>query len=96
MAKKAVRMLTEKTVKGDGHKWVFHKNDADHWPSDFHGHDYENNLKLDLVSGKIFDVGTRQSCGKLKGTSLKMVRDELEKSKDFKLRVDALMRALKE
>jgi hypothetical protein len=94
--KKAIRMLTEKTVKGDGHKWVFHKNDADHWPSHFHGHDYENHLKLDVVSGEIFDAGTRQSCGKLKRTSLKMVRDELKKSKDFKSRVDALMATEKE
>jgi hypothetical protein len=94
--KKALRMLTERTVTSDGHKWVFHKNDADHWPSDFHGHDYEKHLKLDLVSGTIYDVGTHRSCGKLNKKALKVVRDELKKSKDFKLRVEALSAAPKD
>jgi hypothetical protein len=77
------RLLTEKLVKRAGYVWNFHKADADPWPSRLHGHDYENNLKLDAITGEIYDVGTRQRCKRLKGDDLKAVQQALRESKDF-------------
>src|SRR6056297_2498119 len=54
------RFLTEKLVKRGGYVWEFHKSDVDPWPSKFHAHDYEKGLKLDVLSGNVYDVGTRE------------------------------------
>jgi hypothetical protein len=78
-----VRYLTEKPIKRGGYVWKFHKTDADDWPSPLHGHEYDKHLKLDVLTGDVYDVGTRQRCEKLKKTALNEIRAELRKSKDF-------------
>jgi hypothetical protein len=82
-----VRLLTEKTVKRSGYIWQFHKLDADIWPSPLHGHDYDKALKLDAITGDIYDVGSRQICKRLRLIDLKAIQDELRGSKDFRGRV---------
>lgn len=79
----ALRMLTEKIVKRSGYIRVFHKTDTDQWPSAPHAHDYEKNLKLDALTGDIYDAGTRQCCKKLSAKELGRIHDELRQSKDF-------------
>jgi hypothetical protein len=79
-----VRFLTEKQVKRGGYIWKFHKSDADNWPSPLHGHDYDKGLKLDAITGGIYDVGTRERCKTLKAGDLQAVQAELRASKDFK------------
>ena len=86
-----LRYLTEKHVKRGGYVWKFHKTDMDTWPSLLHGHDYDKGLKLDALTGEIYDVGTRQHCKTLKATSLKDVQDELRLSDDFKDAVEKLI-----
>ena len=82
-----VRFLTEKQVKRGGYVWEFHKSDVDPWPSMFHGHDYEKGLKIDVLSGAIYDVGTRQLCKRVKRSALREIITELRASKDFRDRV---------
>ncbi|WP_173984068.1 hypothetical protein [Magnetospirillum sp. SS-4] len=79
-----IRFLTEKQVKRGGYKWDFHKSDADDWPSPLHGHDYEKQLKLDAITGKVYDVGTREWCKTLKKDDLQVIQATLRASKDFK------------
>lgn len=85
------RLLTEKIVKRKPYVWEFHKTDADPWPSPLHGHDYEKGLKLDVLTGKIYDVGTRQHCKTIKDSSLSDIRAELRASKDFSETMNALL-----
>jgi hypothetical protein len=87
----ARRALNEKTIKGGGYIWVFHKSDVDPWPSLLHGHEYEMGLKLDVTNGQIFDVSTRQFCETLKSSYLKHVQRTLRKSKDFRDKVMELI-----
>lgn len=77
------RYLTEITVKRSGYVWRFHKNDPDHWPSLLHGHDYEKHLKLDALTGDIYDAGTRYKCKKLSSKELARIHTELRSSSDF-------------
>jgi hypothetical protein len=77
------RLLLEKQVKRSGYVWDFHKSDADPWPSPLHGHDYEKGLKLDAITGEIYDTATRERCKVLKRRHLKSVQQELRQSKDF-------------
>lgn len=79
-----LRFLAEKQVKRSGYIWKFYKNDADDWPSSLHGHDYDKGLKLDVITGRIFDVGTRACCKTMKSKDLKEVQSKLRASKDFK------------
>jgi hypothetical protein len=81
------RFLIERTIKQGGSVWVFHKTDVDTWPSILHGHEYDKNLKLDALTGDIFDVATRQRCATLTAKKLKVIQDELRQSKDFADRV---------
>ena len=81
-----VRLLTEKEIKGDGYIWMFHKTDVDNWPSVFHGHDYENGLKIDAISGEIYDVASRQRCMCLKRKALATLHGKLRACKDTKAR----------
>jgi len=85
------RSLNEKTIKRDGYVWQFHKTDADNWPSALHGHDYEKGLKIDAIDGRIYDVGSKQCCAKLKGPSLLKLQSELRDSKDFEDKVASLI-----
>jgi hypothetical protein len=72
---------------------VFHKTDVDTWPSILHGHEYDKNLKLDALTGDIFDVATRQRCATLTEKKLKVIQEELRQSKDFADRVALLLGA---
>jgi len=85
------RYLTEKKVRRGGYIWKFHKSDADDWPSPLHGHDYEKGLKLDAITGYIYDTGTRQRCKTLKAKHLQAIQGELSASKDFKDAVATLI-----
>ncbi|MCK1281782.1 hypothetical protein IVB46_41865 [Bradyrhizobium sp. 61] len=78
------RLLVEKLVKRNGHIWDFHKTDVDPWPSRLHGHDYEKGLKLDAITGDIYDVATRARCKTLKKRELKYLQTQLRECKDFK------------
>jgi len=86
-----LRLLTEKIVKRNGHIWNFNKTDADQWPSALHAHDYDKNLKLDALTGNIYDASTRQLCKKLSTKELDRIHDELRKSNDFAARITDLL-----
>lgn len=86
-----MRFLGEKLVKRSGYIWNFHKTDADGWPSLLHGHDYDKGLKLDAITGNIYDVGTRQLCKNLNLKDLTYVQAQLRDSKDFKDSVASLI-----
>ena len=87
----ALRQLAEKEIKRHGYIWRFNKTDTDHWPSLLHGHDYGKNLKLDVVTGKIYDVATKQCCKRLASKKLAVIQEELRKSPDFAERVVMLL-----
>jgi hypothetical protein len=74
-------------VRRKNYIWDFHKTDPDLWPSALHGHEYDKGLKLDAITGKIFDAATRQHCKTLDPERLSSIQDELRASKDFKERV---------
>lgn len=86
------RFFTERLVKAAGYVWVFHKSDVDPWPSLLHGHEYEHGLKLDALTGNVFDVGTREKCMLLKQKDLDIVQSNLRSSKDFKEKLAKLLR----
>jgi hypothetical protein len=81
------RLLTEQTIRAKGYIWRFHKSDADHWPSALHGHDYEKKLKLDAITGDIYDTATRHKCKKLRTKDLEVVQSKLRESDDFAAKV---------
>lgn len=68
-------------VKLNGEQWQFHKNDADPWPSELHGH-YQH-LVLDAITGKVYDSVTRNYCYTLKPKELETIQKRLLSSKDF-------------
>ena len=74
------RLLIEKLVSRGNYVWAFHKTDVDAWPSPLHGHDYDKGLKLDVVTGHVYDVATRQRCKTVKRKHLSDIRDELRAS----------------
>jgi hypothetical protein len=86
-----LRLLTERTVRQAGYIWVFHKSDADHWPSALHAHDYDKNMKLDALTGDIYDAATKQLCAKLKAKKLEEIHRELRQSKDFADKIAQLL-----
>jgi hypothetical protein len=45
--------------KAMGQKWIIHKNDKDPFPSNPHAHHYEQNLKLDLGDGTLYNKRTK-------------------------------------
>lgn len=87
------RLLTEREVKVAGCVWRFYKTDPDPWPSALHGHDYDRHLKLDVLTGDIYDVATRQKISSLKSRDLEQVRNELRRSRDYAKRVANLIDA---
>lgn len=76
-----LQTLEEKSVNAGGDKWVFHKTDVDPWPSMLHGH--SGRKKLDALTGKIYDVNTRQQVGQLSKKPLARLQNELRGHKDF-------------
>lgn len=87
-----LRFLTEKEIRAGGYVWNFHKSDADNWPSALHGHDYEHRLKLDVLTGHIYDAVNRQHYASLKKRELAIVRAQLRASKDFAEKIASLLR----
>ena len=85
------RLLTEQTIRAKGYIWRFHKSDADHWPSTLHGHDYEKKLKLDAITGDIYDTATRHKCKRLRSKDLEVVQSKLRGSDDFDAKVSQLI-----
>jgi hypothetical protein len=77
------QFLAEFTTSVHGHTWSFHKSDRDAWPSVFHGHDYQNKLKVDVLTGNVYDAVTKSYRHKLSYKDLKHLRAELKSSKDF-------------
>ncbi|HEX3896453.1 MAG TPA: hypothetical protein VHW73_09595 [Rudaea sp.] len=88
------RYLIEKLIRRGGHAWKFHRTDPDSWPSNLHGHDYQNSLILDVLDGAIYDSATRLKCGSMKNADLDAVRQALRKSKDFEVVVNSLIGAV--
>ncbi len=78
------RFMIEKQVKRKNYVWHFHKTDADDWPSPLHGHDYDKGLKLDAITGDIYDAVTRKRCKTLKQKDLQAIQGDLRSSKDFR------------
>jgi hypothetical protein len=71
--------------------WVFHKNDADPWPSRLHGHHNERPLKLDAVTGLIYSIKTREHVQTLRPRELMRIQVALINSKDFADRARVLI-----
>jgi hypothetical protein len=62
-----------------GHKkWQFHKSDPDKWPSVPHGHNYQENQKINVYTGEVFQPKTKKYLGKLKNKFLKDMQKELK------------------
>lgn len=75
-------------VKCGGVKWRIHKNDADHQPSDFHAHDYENNQVANLYTGKIYRKN--KEIGKLKKSDWNQILHQLSVCKEANLKGKAV------
>jgi len=63
--------------KHGGRIWIVHPNDPDAWPSQPHGHEYERREKLNLSTGEIFSLPSRQLTGRLRPRDLDDVRTEI-------------------
>jgi hypothetical protein len=74
-------------------RWKFHKTDVDPWPSLLHGHHSQRPLKLDAITGEIFNIHTRERVQKMKPRELARVQAELLDSKDFSERARSLFGA---
>ena len=83
------RLITEKKLKVAGYVWEFHKNDPDNWPSLLHGHDYEQGLKIDAITGDIFVVATKQKYATLKKKKLENLHQQIRSCSDLKSLADA-------
>lgn len=90
---KKPQSLLEVLITRKNYNWTFHKTDPDLWPSPLHGHDYARNLKLDAVSGHVYDIGTKQRCQTLRKKTLKSIQKALRDSKDFKAKVEKFIDA---
>ncbi|CAN7633647.1 hypothetical protein [Brucella pseudogrignonensis] len=88
----AFQRLDEKTIKGNGFTWRFHKNDIDPFPSELHAHDYEQGLKLDAIDGKFYDASTKSHRGTLKKRILEDIQSQLRASPDFCDKVKRLIK----
>jgi hypothetical protein len=64
-------------------EWQFHKTDPDPWPSPLHGHHCEEPIKLDAITGELWEIPTRKRVGRLKREELKRIQGDLLRSKDF-------------
>jgi hypothetical protein len=69
------RFLFEARVRRNGEVWEFHKNDADPFPSNPHGHNMKNRLKLHLGTGELFKK--KQRMGKISRKDLIAIREAL-------------------
>jgi hypothetical protein len=74
--------------------WIFHKNDADPWPSKLHGHHNERALKLDAITGFIYSIQTRKHVQSLRRRELERIQCALLASKDFADRARELIQLI--
>lgn len=74
--------------------WIFHKNDADPWPSRLHGHHNERALKLDAITGFIYSIQTRKHVQSLRNRELERIQCALLASKDFADRARELIQPI--
>lgn len=75
------KSLFEVLLKQNGNRWQFHKNDADPWPSELHGHC--KHFVLDPITGDVYNSVTRKYCFTLKPKERDKVQARLLSSKDF-------------
>lgn len=68
------RLLTEVTIKRDGHVWRIHQSDPDPFPSKPHVHNLESGLKLDLSNGRLY-CGTHDTGRAINAKRLAAIRD---------------------
>lgn len=69
------RSLIEQTVRCNGEVWRIHRNDADPFPSNPHGHNLESHYKLHLGMGELFL--RRRNVGKIYRKHLLAIRNQL-------------------
>jgi len=67
--------LEEQTVRRHGQVWRIHRNDADPFPSNPHGHNLDSGLKLHLGTGELFRK--KLFVGKIQAKDLLAIRSEL-------------------
>ena len=85
-----VQRLDERTVKAGGERIRVHKSDADHWPSDLHGHVLDRpRTKVDAYDGGIYDTGTRQRIGTMGKKDLRKLQDGLRQDDWARTKLDA-------
>lgn len=83
----------EALIKCGGRKWAIHLNDKDNWPSNFHAHDYEKKEKLDLFTGRVYNIQNKKNIKNMTAKKHKAILVELAKYKCFKEKAeDVLMR----
>jgi hypothetical protein len=72
---RVIRRLAEQTVRRHGEIWRIHRNDADPFPSNPHGHNLESGHKLHLGTGELFF--SRRSVGRISRADLLAIRQQL-------------------
>jgi hypothetical protein len=77
------RLLLEKHLKVGGYNWQFNKSDPDFWPSEFHGHELSEPLKIDAIDGDIYRVTDRKKIGKLSKKELRRLHAKLREVPDL-------------
>lgn len=65
-------------VKSKGLVWIIHRYDVDPFPSNPHAHQLDNNIKLDLASGKCYKV--RKHIHTIPKKDLLLIRSKAEKA----------------
>lgn len=68
--------IKKATVRNDGRVWVIHKNDLDPHPSVPHAHDYQNNVKLDLYNGNLYNK--TKLIGRIKEKELSKLKEKIK------------------
>jgi hypothetical protein len=68
--------LKEVFIKA-GDVWEFHKYDKDPFPSSPHGHCAEKSQKLDIYTGIIYDINTRNPIRKVSQKKLLEIKQRL-------------------
>ena len=72
--------------KISGHKLEIHKNDKDIWPSYPHIHILDDSLKLDIYTGELYRIQTKQQINELSDKDMKKIWND---QKFLKIVMDA-------
>lgn len=67
--------------KISGHKFEIHKNDKDIWPSYPHIHILDDSLKLDIYTGELYRIQTKQQINELSDKDMKKIWNDQKFSK---------------